>query len=163
MVGFGFALAAVWLISQDGAGSRFHIDRLSDLRLPLLAGLGFGSYFVFMSFATQATSSTFWPMIASRLAGTLLLLVLVLNRRESFSVPRDAWRVVLMNAVLDVTGNLFYILALRTGRLDISAVLSSLYPGATVMLAWFILRERLSGKQWLGIGTALFAIALLTI
>jgi drug/metabolite transporter (DMT)-like permease len=160
--GFGFALLAVWLISQSDSDKRLHIDRLSDLKLPLLAGLGFGSYFVLMHNATRATTSTFWPMIASRAAGTLLLLGFVLTRRERLSVQRDAWGIVLANAVLDVGGNFFYVLALRTGRLDISAVLSSLYPGATVLLAWMILKERVSRTQWLGIAAALLAIAMFT-
>lgn len=162
-LGFGFALLAVWMISQGDSTEKFHIGRLADLRLPLLAGLGFGSYFVLMGAATRATTSTFWPMIASRTAGTLLLLVFVLIRRESLGVPRGAWKVVLANAILDVSGNLFYILALKTGRLDVSAVLSSLYPGATVLLAWLVLKERIARNQWLGILAALIAIALLTL
>ena len=73
-LGFGLALLAVWLISQGDTANRFHVDRLSDLRLPLLAGLGFGSYFIIMHYATKGISSTVWPMIVSRLTATLMLL-----------------------------------------------------------------------------------------
>ena len=162
-LGFGFALVAVWMISQGDSDEKFHLGHLADLRLPLLAGLGFGSYFVLMGAATRATTSMFWPMISSRTAGTVLLLIFVLMRRESLGVPRDAWKVVFANAILDVSGNLFYVLALKTGRLDVSAVLSSLYPGATVLLAWLILKERIARNQWLGIVAALIAIALMTL
>ena len=162
-LGFGFALMAVWMISQGDSEEKFHLGRLADLRLPLLAGLGFGLYFVLMGAATRATSSLIWPMVASRTAGTVLLLIFVLIRRESFGIPRAAWNVVSANAILDVSGNVFYILALRTGRLDVSAVLSSLYPGATVLLAWLMLKERISRKQWLGIAAALVAIVLMTL
>ena len=158
-LGFGLALLAVWLISQGDMANRFHVDSLSDLRLPLLAGLGFGSYFIIMHYATEGISATVWPMIASRFTATLMLFALVLIRRESFSIQRDAWGVVLVNALLDVGGNFFYLLALQFGRLDISAVLSSLYPGATVVLAWIFLKERISRTQWLGILTALVAIS----
>jgi uncharacterized membrane protein len=78
-------------------------------------------------------------------------------------VPRGAWTVVLLNATLDLTGNLFYILASKTGRLDIAAILSSLYPGATVILAWVLLKERIKLPQWVGILAALIAIVLFTV
>ena len=160
-IGFILALAAVWLISQ-GNGS-FHIGRLSDLRLPILAGLGFGCYFIFLHNATQDTTSILWPMIISRIAGTLLVLTFVLIRREPLGVPHAAWGVVLINATLDLFGNFFYILASKAGRLDIAAVLSSLYPGATVILAWLLLKEKISRWQIAGILLALGAIALFTV
>jgi uncharacterized membrane protein len=116
-----------------------------------------------MHYATEGVDALYWPMIASRLFGTFFLLVVVLGRRESLVVARDAWLVMLLNGILDVGGNFFYILALRTGRLDISAILSSLYPGATVLLAWILLKERLSRSQWVGIGAVLLAIVLFTI
>jgi drug/metabolite transporter (DMT)-like permease len=163
LTGFAIALAAVWLISLGNSTERFRLTHLADLRLPILAGVGFGSYFIFIHYATQATDTVLWPMLTSRLAGTLLLFFVVLIRREPFSVPRDAWTVVFFNATLDVGGNFFYILASRMGRLDIAAVLSSLYPGATVLLAWLMLKERISGKQWFGILAALTAIILFTL
>jgi drug/metabolite transporter (DMT)-like permease len=161
LIGFVLALAAVWLISQgDG---KFHISRLSDLRFPILAGVGFGCYFIFIHNAAGDPNSFLWPMIISRLAGTLLLFFIVFARREPLVVPRDAWGLVLLNAALDLTGNFFYILASKTGRLDVAAVLSSLYPGSTVILAWLFLKERLSRTQVVGIFLAFAAILLFTI
>ncbi len=161
--GFGLALMAVWMISQVDATRGFHLQHLSDLRLPLLAGVGFGSYFVLMHFATSTITAVYWPMIASRVTATVFLLVFVLWRREPLVVPRQGWTVVLLNGLLDVGGNFFYILALKTGRLDIAAVLSSLYPGSTVILAWLILKEKISRSQQLGIVFVLLAIVLLTV
>jgi drug/metabolite transporter (DMT)-like permease len=161
--GFILALIAVWLISQSDPSQRFHIDRLADLRLPLLAGLGFGSYFVLMHYATNNVNAIYWPIIASRVCGTVFLLLIVLGRRENLALPRDAWTVAFLNGMLDVSGNFFYILALRTGRLDISAILGSLYPGSTVILAWIFLKERISRSQWIGIAAVLLAIILFTI
>jgi uncharacterized membrane protein len=116
-----------------------------------------------MHYAVRGISSTFWPLIASRAAGTLMVCAFVLARRESFIVQREAWGIVLINAVLDVGGNFFYVLALKSGRLDISAILSSLYPGGTVILAWLILKERISLPQWFGIVAALITIILFTL
>jgi uncharacterized membrane protein len=163
VIGFGIALMAVWMISSGNQTERFRLEHLVDLRLPILAGVGFGSYFIFIHMATQQTDAVLWTMVASRLAGTLLVFVVVVMRHEPLGVPRNAWKVVLFNATLDVGGNFFYILASRAGRLDIAAVLSSLYPGSTVLLAWIVLKERISFKQWIGIAAALTAIILFTL
>jgi len=162
-IGFGLALLAVWLISQGDSEHRFQIDRLSNMRLPLLAGLGFGSYFIFMHYAVSGISSTIWLMIASYSTGTLMMFAFVLVRRETFAIQRGAWGVILVHVVFNVGGNLFFILALKSGRLDISAVLGSLYPGGTVILAWLILKERISLTQWIGIIAALIAIIFFTV
>ncbi|HEY9152049.1 MAG TPA: GRP family sugar transporter [Anaerolineales bacterium] len=161
LFGFGFALAAVWLVSQSEDGIKDIVTHLSDLRLPLLAGIGFGLYFILMNAATRQT--TFWPMVYSRSAGTLTMALFIILRRESFVPARAAWPVMILNGILDVGGNFFYVLAGQAGRLDVSAVLSSLFPGSTVILAWIILKERLTRTQWMGIVCALIAIILFTV
>ena len=161
--GFGFALAAVWLTSQGHSDEKFQVKHLMDLRLPILAGIGFGCYFIFVHYASHDTGSVVWTMVASRVAGTLLLLIVVLARRESFRVQPAAWLVVFFNGTLDLAGNFFYILASQAGRLDVSAMLSSLFPGSTIILAWIVLKERITSAQAIGIVLALIAIVLFTI
>ena len=163
--GFGFALFAVWMISQgvDGVTNTLRVAHLSDLKLPLLAGIGFGLYFVLIHEATSA-GAVIWPMAASRFGGMILIVTYILITRASWKVEDlSAWPMITLNGVLDISGNLFFILASQTGRLDVAAVLSSLFPGTTVMLAWIFLKERLSRNQWIGIGSALTAIILMTI
>ena len=63
-------------------------------------------------------------------------------------------------AILDTGGNLLYVQSTRLGRLDAAAVLSSLYPASTILLAAVLLRERLGRKQLLGMGVALVAVIL---
>ncbi len=160
-LGFGFALAAIWLVSQSEDGVKDIFTHLSDLRLPLLAGVGFGLYFILMNAATRET--TLWPMVYSRGAGLLAMALFIIVRRDSFVTVRAAWPVMILNGILDVGGNFFYVLAGQAGRLDISAILSSLFPGSTVILAWIILKERLTRTQWIGIVCALIAIILFTV
>jgi drug/metabolite transporter (DMT)-like permease len=137
------------------------VAHLADLKLPLLAGIGFGFYFIFMNEA--AKTSTFWPMVVSRTCGLILTAIFMLFRRISLKVEAGTWTTLVLNGLFDVSGNAFFIMATQTGRLDVAAILGSLYPGGTVLLAWIFLRERLSRNQWIGIFAALIAIVLLTI
>jgi len=162
VLGFGFALFAVWMVSQGENGVTNIFAHLSDLKLPLLAGIGFGSYFVFMHEATH-DGGIIWPMVASRAGGMLLVIAYLLITRTTWKVDSTAWPFICLNGVLDICGNAFFILAGQSGRLDVAAVLSALFPGATVLLAWIFLRERLTRNQWIGILSALTAIVLMTL
>ena len=159
LVGFILAFVAVWLISQtDGMNLRFSI---SDLRLPLISGLFFGLYFITLHQATL--HSFYWPVTASRVSGVLVLGLVALLGRHPAMPPREQWGIVILSGILDVTGNGFYALAARTGRLDVAAVLGALYPASTVLLAWIFLKEKISTIQAIGILCAFAAIILFTL
>lgn len=159
--GFILALAAVWLISRSGEGPQaFHL-RLKDLLIPLIAGASFGGYLVLMHQGSQGL--LIMPMVAARTAGTLLMLIYALVGRKPVAPPRNIWPLVLLNGFLDVGGNGLYILAGQAGRLDVAAVLASLYPGSTVLLAGLFLKEKVNRSQLIGILAALAAIVLMTI
>ncbi len=159
VLGFAFALAAVWLITI-GDGQNKHV-RWREVRLPLLAGVGFGVYFILVNRGSQ--TSIFWPMVATRLTGCLVLSAFMFVKRSAWTSPSKAMPLILINFVLDNMGTLAFILAGQTGRLDIAAVLSSLYPGITIILAWLLLKERMAWVQWVGIALALCAIVLFAI
>jgi uncharacterized membrane protein len=162
-MGFGFALSAVWLVSQSEGGMKGVLSHLSDLKLPLLAGIGFGLYFIFMHEST-VTGARVWPMLASRTGGSILIAAYMLVSRTSLKVEdKSAWTFLILNGIFDVGGNVFFVLAGQSGRLDVASVLSSLFSGVTVMLAWIFLRERLTRGQWIGVLSALIAIILMTI
>lgn len=162
LIGFGFALFAVWMVSQSESGVKDILSHLSDLKLPLLAGIGFGFYFVLMHQATRDGGAV-WHMLISRLGGMALITAYLLLTRSSWKIDLSAMPIISVNGVLDIGGNFFFILAGQAGRLDVASVLSSLFPGATVILAWIFLRERLNRKQWIGVVCALAAIVLMTI
>jgi drug/metabolite transporter (DMT)-like permease len=77
--------------------------------------------------------------------------------------PRDVWGFCIINGVIDIGGNAFYILSAQTGRMDVAAVLGALYPASTVLLAWIFLKERISWIQAFGVFLAFAAIVLFTI
>ncbi len=166
-LGFGLSLAAIWLISREAGNNSHILAHISELRLPLLAGIGFGTYFILMHNAAQ--TSTFWPMIASRSGGTLIMLLYKVPqsgmtvRRDPWRVTGRAWPYIVLNSLLDVGGNAFYLLSSQAGRMDVAAVLSSMYPAATVLMAALILKERVARSQAIGILLALIAIVFLTL
>ncbi len=157
LLGFVVALAAVWLLSSGGERAL----SLRELRLALLAGLGFGFYFVLIDRAGAA--SGFWNLTFARSAATLLLLLLMLAIRHPLLPPRTVLPLNLLNGMLDAGGNLFFVLAAQMGRLDVASVLASLYPGTTVLLAWLVLGERLNRPQAVGVAAALAAIVLIVL
>jgi uncharacterized membrane protein len=130
------------------------------LLLGALAGLGFGTQLVLFKFA--AGGSLLWIMTAARGAGvTAMLLVLVVMP------PKAPWRGFWLYGVLagslDTLGNLLYIQTTRMGRLDVAAMVCSLYPAGTILLAALVLREWPSRRQFTGIALALAAVILLSV
>lgn len=159
--GFGLALLAIWLISKPAGDTKGLRLRIKDLAYPLIAGLCFGVYLVLFHRGSQ--QGMVLPLIASRSAGVFTMLVFLLAARQRFLPSAGAVPYFLLNGILDVTGNGFYVLAGQAGRMDIAAVLVSLYPASTVLLAWLLLHEKLSRPQIVGILVALAAIVLMTV
>ena len=151
------AFIAVGLISGLGVVK----GRPQGLGLALLAGVGFGSFFILISRVSHV--SIFWPLAAARLSSLLFLLAVILVRRQSILPEKSVWPVVFLAGALDVAGNVFFLLATHSGRLDVAAILSSLYPAVTVLLATIILKERVSRFQTIGIVVALVAIPLISL
>jgi drug/metabolite transporter (DMT)-like permease len=155
--GFILALIAIWLISGGGS-TNFN---LSDLRLPITAGVAFG--FFFLCLHQASSSSVLFPLIAVRVVSISSLLIYAFISRQSIIPTRNSVVPILLSGLLDTIGNSAFALAAQLGRVDVAAVLSSLYPGSTVLLAWIFLHERINRKQAIGILVALLAIILITI
>jgi len=157
LVGFGLALIAVGLISGLGMVK----GRPKGLWLALLAGIGFGSFFILISRVSQG--EIFWPLAAARLPSLVFLLAIIVIRRQQVLPGKQVWPIVFLAGVLDVAGNVFFVLATHSGRLDVAAMLSSLYPAVTVLLATILLKERVSRLQAIGVVVALVAIPLISV
>jgi drug/metabolite transporter (DMT)-like permease len=155
IAGFVLALVAVWLLAGSGGGA----FQWRMLTLPILAGVGFGLFYVLM--ARAGDSGFWWPLVMARTTAGLVLIPWALLRKTSLTPPRALLPMTALVALFDTGGNLFYLLAAQSGRMDTAAVLSSLYPGVTVLLAWIVLKERLSLPQWAGVAAALVAIPLI--
>ncbi len=160
MAGVGLALVSIWLVARTEREGRVRIH-WTDVRLPLFAGVLFGLFFIFMHEA--ASESVLWPAALLRISSAILLAGIAFFKKESLAVVRGHWWLIAFIGIFDVAGNVLYILAAQTGRMDIAAVLGSLYPGATVALAWMVLKEKISVSQMFGIALALAAIVMISV
>jgi drug/metabolite transporter (DMT)-like permease len=155
LAGFVLALAGIWLIARAGPSD----EGREGLALALLAGCGFGGFLVLMDRGAQG--GTFWSLAAARGTSLALAFAAAAARRRPWAPARSAVPLVVLSGVLDAGGNACFILATQAGRLDVAAVLSSMYPASTVLLAAGVLRERVSWSQTAGIAAVLGAIALI--
>jgi drug/metabolite transporter (DMT)-like permease len=130
----------------------------------LCAGLSFGGFYVL--FAQTGPDGGAWPLVSQRAASVVLLLVLTAAAvvRGSPAVPRGTglWLAGIAG-VTDFVANLAYLLATHRGLLALVAVLSSLYPATTVLLARGILGERLGREQAAGVALAVVAVVLIAL
>ena len=157
LLGFGLALASIWLLSRPQPLG----GRPAGLGMALLAGLGFGSFFTLLGQIGE--NAVFWPLVTGRLAACALMVTFALSSRRPVIPPRASLGLLALAGVLDVGGNLFFLLAVQSGRLDVAAVLGSLYPAVTALLATLIAGEHMSHLQVIGMAVAVLAIVLITV
>jgi drug/metabolite transporter (DMT)-like permease len=156
--GFTAGLAGIWL-AASGATKDADRSHLRGLALAIFAGLGFGGFFVLI--AQVEGSGVFSPLVVAKLSAVIFALAILKIQGRSFLGPRRL-PVGMLAGALDAGGNIFYFLATRYTRLDIAAVLASLYPAATVLLSALVLKEKVTTGQKVGVGLCLLAIALIT-
>jgi uncharacterized membrane protein len=179
IVGAAACFAAIILVSahtgEAGSGTPAVSDwpgpaaaaaggRLRGLLYGSVAGASFGLFFLCMKYAGH--SAVLWPVVVQRVTGsTLALVALALVG----AVP--LWRagvngrllgIAVASGAVDATANACYILATRAGAFGLAVVITSLYPGATVLLARFVLRERIRAVQQIGLLLAAAGIVLVT-
>jgi drug/metabolite transporter (DMT)-like permease len=160
IAGIAVALAGVILASrepiEEGAEGGRDPNRAA-IGLALVAALGFGTFFVGIDKAS-ATAEVPWVILVQRCASLALLVIAALAVRPA--LPRDAPSIALLGmiGVLDLGANGLYALATTHGLLSVVSVLGSLYPAVTVVLARFVLAERIARVQEVGVVLALAGV-----
>lgn len=170
-LGMAAALVAIVLVSRepapvhDGPGpptdGAFRGWRTPGLLEALGAGLGFGLIFILLDRTSEA--SNLLALIPMKIAASALLATIGLASRRPLVPPRTVWGPVLGVGVLDNLANVAYLLATRNGLIALVAVVSSLYPVGTVLLARAVLDERLARHQVGGLGLAATGVALIAV
>jgi drug/metabolite transporter (DMT)-like permease len=164
LVGFVVAGAAIWLIAAGPNPEAKAADK-GTVWLAVAGGVGFGVYFVALKFAGSA--GVIWPLATARIGSlsvcSLLLVGMSLRATEKIRLTRTVVVWAMGGVLLDTTGNLLFIAATRAGRLDVAAVLASLYPASTILLAAWTLHERPTRRQGWGMVVAAAAVVMITI
>jgi drug/metabolite transporter (DMT)-like permease len=165
-IGIASALIAIVTVSNG------HSDNTSDTAakgIPIqtvLAAIGAGASFglYFIALARVDKKAGLWPLVGGKIAATVIFCALIFLAREvRRSVDRKrvaaALPMIALSGALDVSANVAYLISARTLLLSVAAVITSLYPAATVVLASRVLKERISAVQGVGLGLAAAAVA----
>jgi drug/metabolite transporter (DMT)-like permease len=167
LAGLLLGVIAIWLIAHAPG----HGTPPRALLLGAISGAGFGLQLILLTLASQ--DGVLWALTSARIGGVLAMGAILL-----FAWPRHAergeigpksriwsgfWKMGILAGSLDTIGNFGYTIAAHGGRLDLAAMVSSLYPGFTILLAAMILRERPTRRQTLGMAVALASVVMLSL
>jgi drug/metabolite transporter (DMT)-like permease len=157
--GMAIALPAIVLVSLGHQGEEESAAVTPRLVMTSVgSGIGFGLFYVF--FAKCNSAAGLVPAVAARVASVGLLSVLVAARGLRWTRGSNIGGLIVLVGVADVSANCLYLLAVQRGMLTLVAVVASLYPATTVVLARTVLREPIAKVQLVGLAMAAAAVAL---
>lgn len=162
--GMVLALIATVLVSMEGPdGSSVSHGRLTRglLLLTLLSGVAFAAFFILL--AQVPPGQGLWPVAASRIGATAMLLAAAVAARESFRFPPRLIAIGVVIAVFDAVANGAFYFAAQAGMLSLVSVIAALYPAFTVALAITHGGERMRAVQTAGLVLAGAAVVLLAL
>ena len=160
-LGIVSAVPAIWLVAREPDAGRPSAPVGSGTRDGILAGLAFGLLFTCLGQVPDGAG--FWPLVLNQVVG-LLVVAVAAGLLGATWVPRQtvAWGGALAGALGGIATTA-YLLATHHGLLSVSAVITSLYPAFTVLLAALVLRERVHGIQAWGLALCGVAVVLVAV
>jgi drug/metabolite transporter (DMT)-like permease len=159
ITGIAIAALAVILVSRE-KGEHVKVAP-STILISIASGSAIGLYLSALSLAP--VESGIWAATVGRWTSSILVAVVVFAVIKNFTRNGFPWMLAIVSGFLDATANAVFQLASQRGLLSIVAVLGSLYPATTALLARFLIQERLSRIQIVGVLLAFLAAALLAL
>jgi drug/metabolite transporter (DMT)-like permease len=158
MVGAVAGVAGVVLVARE-PDPEWRAAGRTSIGLAAIAAFGFGVFFLGLDAASPP--DPIWAIVAARLGGVATLLIAAAYARPSMRIERALVGALLAIGFFDVLANSLFALATNHGLLALVSVAGSLYSAVTVLLARFVLGERLAGAQRTGVIAALAGVALI--
>ncbi len=153
------ALAGVGLASVEHHEGRRRLA--AGVGVALLAACGFGFYFPWMHAAGKV--DFWWASLVFRTTAFLLVGTVVAGRRSHVRLRPRQLVIVAAVGIGDTIGNVLFAASSGHGLVSLTAVLASLYPVVTVLLAASVLHERVARMQRLGIALTLAGVVLISV
>lgn len=157
-LGIAVGMVAVLMVSQVHEDAP-HPVSLRVLLLSIGAGVFISVFLVALERAPE--DSGLWPLVVVRIVTSTLLLTAAFASRVLGPISRDVLVLGAASTLLDVLATAAFMLATREGLLTVVAVITALYPAATVLMARVILKEHLQAMQRLGLGLAALSVGVL--
>ena len=164
--GIALALAGVVLVSLPAGAAPVHEAAATPHRaviaMALGAAVGFGLFYLFVDRGTSAGGSALWVSGGVRAGVAPRDLLITAASRTPIAVPRAALPLLAFTGILDTSANALFAFATTHGNLGVVSVFASLYPVVTVLLAWLVTNERMTGRRVLGAALALAGVVTLS-
>jgi drug/metabolite transporter (DMT)-like permease len=158
--GLALALGGVVLAARQQGGETLRGRVAAGVGLALLAALGIGWFLVALDAASEGGVA--WALLTQRTVCLGLVLGAAALIRTDFTFSRADLAPMIAIGALDMTANAFFAVASTRGLVSVVSVVASLYPVTTVLLARFLLRERITRAQQVGVVAALSGVVLIT-
>jgi drug/metabolite transporter (DMT)-like permease len=159
VAGVACALVGVGLASVEHQEGRRKVA--AGVGVALLAACGFGFYFPWMHAAGKV--DFWWASLVFRVTALVLVASVVAGRRADVRLTRRNVAIAGLVGIGDTVGNVLFAASSRSGLVSLTAVLASLYPVVTVLLAASVLHERVALLQRAGIALTLTGVVLISV
>jgi len=155
---FGIVIAIVGILLASGPELN-DAKSARPLLLAALSALGFGVFTVFLDLGSEV--SPVMTVTGSRITVVVLMIIVAAIARSVGGIVGRDLGVIASLGILEAASNVMFALAIAMDMLSTTAVLGSLYPVTTAVLAAIVLRERLKPIQYVGVVAAMSGVVLI--
>ena len=157
----GILVGLISIALASGVSLQTFKGPIAGLRDGILAGLGFGGFYIVIENTSNDTEP--WGAVASRLFPLLILIFILFLIKDRPKPSKEAFPFIVGSGLSNACASTCFLLAVNRGLLSVTSLLSALYPAITVVLAHFLIKEKMTRTQVFGVLAAIFSMASITI